>query len=110
MSKLSARARKTRWTQFYRTRVEPRLQRPMFGDGCSFSPDGFVLKDGYVSIVPCCEDHDRAYHTGGGDTDRKEADKDLHFCIRCRVGHLRALVYYRAVRTFGWINFAFKDE
>ena len=75
--------------------------KPQFGDGCSYSPDVIILRSGAVSVVECCETHDKAYSKGGGHRDRHAADRQLHECLRCRIGRWRASVYYAGVRLFG---------
>ncbi len=113
-----------RHRKFYETKVKPFITKPKFGNGCSFSPDGFILSTGYVSIVSCCEEHDGDYDEFGRTVvwillsvlvpaeapTRTRADAKLKRCIRCTLRQAgaslgyagrRAALYFRVVRTFG---------
>ena len=108
-----------RYADFYEKRVKPFIVKPQFGDGCSFSPDGFVTDKGYVSIVKCCSRHDFTY---SGDDDpeitREVADAELRHCIRCTLraagcsafySARKAWVYFRVVRAVGWAFYKGND-
>lgn len=108
-TKLSVQDKKYLYGLWYAEVVAPYVVKPEFGDGCTFSPDGFVLKSKYVSVVPCCVAHDRAYDSGGTEEERKNADKEFHKCLKCKIGWFRAWIYYRAVRRFGRFFFNFVE-
>ena len=72
----------------------------------------FNKKKDYCSGVPdlefgdCCKDHDEAYAKGGNRQDRKTADRLFKYCMReTKRDTWAAKMYYRGVRTFGWLPF-----
>ena len=107
---MTARRAEKRRDSYWRRELKTAFVKPQFGDGCSFSPDTLVCtirnREGIretraVSLTPCCQDHDLAYHIGGDDDDRKIADREFRICLRCRIGRWKASAYYYAVRIFG---------
>ncbi|MDO8263055.1 MAG: hypothetical protein Q7T21_07495 [Gallionella sp.] len=69
-------------------------------DGCSLFPDG-TLPD-RTHWCDCCFNHDLAYWCGGGEVERKTADKALHACVLERTGNnALAETMYEGVRLGG---------
>jgi hypothetical protein len=59
------------------------------------------------NFAPCCGTHDLAYEAGGDSNDRLIADQGLFNCIWSSGKPLMALIYYLAVRVFGWMFFTY---
>ena len=110
----TARAREKRRDSYWRRKLREAREPPGPGsDGCTFSPDTLVVTrkniDGVretraVSVTQCCVTHDRGYEEhqiDGADATRREVDQKFRACLRCRIGAMRASVYYYAVRAFG---------
>ena len=66
---------------------------PFHSDGCSCAPD--------LDIKECCIEHDRAYHRGGTEAERHEADMVFRECITTKGYWWIAWLYYFAVRIGG---------
>jgi hypothetical protein len=67
------------------------------GGECSFVPD--------LDVGECCRKHDEAYQRGGDWLDRLWADLMFRECILDKNRPVVARIYYRGVRTFGWLFF-----
>ena len=106
--KESPRARKMRYRSWAEKHVLPFVVQPSFGDGCSTCPDGFVTRNGYISIVDLCELHDRAYGIGGDDALRRIHDRLLCSGVRRRVGWPPALLIAAALRIFGPLRWNYR--
>ncbi|QDT94279.1 hypothetical protein [Gimesia algae] len=75
-------------------------------NGCNCAPDEF----GGVDLKPACHFHDWAYYLGGCSKDRKRADQQFYRNLRaCDLGKFVAGIYYRRVRLFGGLAFAWHD-
>ena len=72
-----------------------------------------------VNIAECCYQHDEDYRDGGGEAERKGADRRFHHCIKCKLkkglfflfripATIRAFFYWRAVRRLGKGCFKYK--
>ncbi len=48
-------------------------------DGCSLFPDGYIHKR--ELWLPCCLAHDKAYWQGGTWHQRRDADRQLKYCV-----------------------------
>lgn len=69
-------------------------------NGCTLVPD-FDFKD-------CCDAHEICYCIGGDSAARIACDVALRQCIKDKGHTIRAWIYYRGVRDFGWAFFNYK--
>lgn len=76
----------------------------MSADGCSggvtWFYNRFLGRD--IGCRYCCDEHDLAYEEGGGRVDRALADRRFRQCIRESGRPVRAVLFWLAVRLFGW--------
>lgn len=71
-------------------------------DGCSFSPD-FNFKE-------VCNTHDIDYNFGGTEKDRRKADIKLFKGILKKKNIVIAVIYYVAVRLYGWTGYRYMGK
>lgn len=71
-------------------------------DGCTCSPD-FNFKE-------VCNVHDIDYNFGGTEKDRKRADIKLFKGILKKKNIVIAVIYYVAVRAFGWTGYKYNGK
>ena len=72
---------------------------PFTTDGCSFFPDGTLMKEN--AWQGCCIEHDRAYWKGGSFQDRVLADLTLKKCVSDLGEPQVAEIMLQGVRTGG---------
>ncbi len=74
-----------------------KMIRQFASDGCTMAPD--------LVFYDCCVSHDVFYATG--EVSRAEADRQLKRCIHSKGHKFLSLIYWLAVRVYGWIPYYF---